>query len=277
MLNFFKRKIKEYECRRLTKRYCEPDKDFLNTCREEFIAKVCREIPPEKAKRFSLVVLGFKYSLAVFIILVFLGSGAAVYADRANVDYAHPLYSLKRTVEAVRVELASSQQQPVLQTELAQRRLDEIKKIEADMEIISQEVSMTTKEVSVAQGTATTTKEVAASTKKITIKKKTQQNLEAEQKKRQELMTNLRNQMRQELGSVIDEIENKRVEKTRMEKLCSSVLQIMEEDEETDGDETEEKRNERWNRFQKNCGEFIKIDWNNNQNDKSQERENKRN
>ncbi|PIW76057.1 MAG: hypothetical protein CO001_03355, partial [Candidatus Portnoybacteria bacterium CG_4_8_14_3_um_filter_40_10] len=166
---------------------------------------------------------------------------------------------------------------PVLQTELAQRRLDEIKKIEADMEIISQEVSMTTKEVSVAQGTATTTKEVAASTKKITIKKKTQQNLEAEQKKRQELMTNLRNQMRQELGSVIDEIENKRVEKTRMEKLCSSVLQIMEEDEETDGDETEEKRNERWNRFQKNCGEFIKIDWNNNQNDKSQESENKRN
>ena len=243
------------------KRYCDPSKDFLNSCRDSFIAKICQEMPAPKANRFSLAIVWLKYGLGSLFSLILIGSGAVVYADKANVDYNNPLYNFKRLAESIRITIAPVEQLPVLHTELAQRRLDEIKKIEADVEIMTKNMATTTEDVAITiKDLATTTKYVATTTKNITAPKKIEEKIKAEQKKRQGIMSNLRIQMRKEVNSVMNEIEQKRVEKTSAQKLCNSVSQIMKEDEQTDGGESESTHVERWNRLQKNCGEFIKID-----------------
>ena len=262
MINFLKRKIKEYLWRKMMKRYFKPNEDFLNSCRNAFINKICREISSAGESRFYLFVMWLKFSLAIFLGLAFLGSGAAVYADKANVDCGHPLYNLKRAVEAVRIELAVSEQLPVLHTQLAQRRLDEIKKIELETALTAEEVTTKIEDI---LDTATTTESTTTTTKKITTQKKTEEKIE-EEKNRQELMANLRNQMRQEVSSVIEQIEKKQIGIDSIKELCQSVSQIMKGDEETDGDETEESHTQRWSRFQRNCGEFMKVELKNNQN-----------
>jgi len=204
--------------------YCDPSEDFLNACKDSFVNKICQKIPAAEAKKLSVAVPVLKYGLGTLFSLVFIGSGAAVFADKTNVEYSHPLYSLKRVVEAVRIELAPVEQLAVLHTEFAQRRLDEVKKIEAADILV-----------------ATTTEAV----------------INADIKKHQETVTKLRNQMREEVSSVISGIEEKRVQKTSVQKLCDSVSNIMKEDEKRGDGEEKEIHMKNWARLEKNCGDFI--------------------
>ena len=225
MSNFITRKIEEYRCKKSLRCYFKPSEEFLCETRKLFLDKIAPEGPAKKARLswFNLPEV-LKYSLASFFSLIFLGSGAAVYADKANVDYNHPLYSLKRVAEAIRIELAPAEQLPVLHTEFAQRRLDEVKKIEAADILI-----------------ATTTKAV----------------INSDIKKHQETMTKLRNQMRQEVTIVISEIEEKQVQKISVQKLCDSVSNIMKEDEKRGDGEIKEIYMRNWVRLEKNCGDFT--------------------
>lgn len=243
------------------KQYFKPDKDFLNACKESFIAKISQEMPAPKANKFSLAIVWLKYSLGAFFLIILIGSGAVVYADKANVDYNNPLYNFKRLAESVRITIAPQEQLPVLHAELAQRRLDEIKKIEADVAVITEDIATSTEDVvTIIKDVATTTKYVATTTKNITAPKKIEEKIKAEVKKRQETKVNLRNDLRAEINSVMNEIEAKRVERTNATKLCHSVSQIMKEDEEINHDEAKEEYEKNWSKFKKDCGEFIKID-----------------
>ncbi len=225
MSNFITRKIEEYRCKKSLKRYCEPSEEFLCETKKLFLDKIAPEGLAKKA-RFSWFNLPevLKYGLASFFSLIFLGSGAAVYADKTNVDYSHPLYSFKRLAESVRIIMAPQEQIAILHNEFAQRRFDEMKIIE-------------TKDISV----ATTTEPV----------------IETNIKKHQETVTKLRSQMSQEVNSVISEIEENRVATTSAQKLCDSVSHMMKEDEETDGNEAKEAHMKNWDRLEKNCGDFI--------------------
>jgi hypothetical protein len=136
MLDFFICKFKEYRCRFLLKRYCEPDKKFLAECREvyleKFDAQIARKVPNIPLRRRVLAPV-FKYGIISFSGLFLLGGGAVVYADKQNVSYNHPLYQFKRLGEAMRLQLASAETQPDLHDQLAKRRLQEIKAVNAQI------------------------------------------------------------------------------------------------------------------------------------------------
>jgi hypothetical protein len=262
MSNFITRKIKEYRCKKSLKCYCDPSDDFLCETKKLFLSKLGNG---ETREEFRVSIFSwqrvFKYSFAGLLGLVFLSGGAAVYADKTNVDSGHPLYELKRVVEAVRVELAPAEELPVLHTELAQRRLDEIKKIESEVsttiEETTPEEATTTEQIIVKkEEVATTTTKVATTTKKASIPAKIQDQINAQNKKRQDLMNNLRNQMRQEVDDVFKEMEQKKVKKDNTPTLCKSVSQIIKEDEKRDGASADYYA-KNWARFQTNCGSFI--------------------
>jgi len=225
MSNFITRKIEEYRCKKSLRNYFEPGEDFLCEIKKLFLDKIAPEESTKKARHswFNLPEV-LKYSLASFFGLIFLGSGAAVYADKTNVDYSHPLYNFKRVAEAMRVNLAPEEQLPILHNELAQRRLDEVKKIEA------------------ADILVTTTTETV---------------INADIKKHQEIITKLRNDMRQEVNTVISEIEEKHVQEISAHKLCDSVSDIIKEDEKRGDGEVKEIHMKNWARLEKNCGDFI--------------------
>jgi hypothetical protein len=72
------------------------------------------------------------YSFASVSIILATGGGAIVFADQANVSATHPLYGLKRASENIRLALSSSQKKTELESAFAQRRLDEIQKIQTN-------------------------------------------------------------------------------------------------------------------------------------------------
>jgi hypothetical protein len=262
MSNFITRKIREYRCKKSLKCYCDPSEDFLCETKKIFLSKIGNS---ETREEFRVSIFSwqriFKYSFAGLLSLAILSGGAAVYADKTNVDSGHPLYELKRAVEAVRVELAPAEELPVLHTELAQRRLDEIKKIESEVSTSIQETASeeatTTEQINVKkEEAATTTIKVATTTKKASIPSKIQDQIKAQNKKRQDLMNNLRNQMRQEVDDVFKEMEQKKIKKDNAPTLCKSVSQIIKEDEKRDGDAAQYYA-KNWARLQKNCGSFI--------------------
>ena len=169
-----------------------------------------------------------------------MGSGAAVYADKQNVGYESPFYLLKRVAETARITLTPVEQVPSLHTEFAQRRLDELKAIQTEAP------------APVAPAPAVT--QTAQNNDKMAVE------IKAEAQKREAKMTELKNQMRQEVDDVISEIETKQIKKLNAANLCHSVSSIIKEDAKINQNETkEEGQRNRIVRFEKNCGEFIEA------------------
>lgn len=72
------------------------------------------------------------YGFASFSLFLVTSGGAIVFADQKNVGATHPLYGLKRAGENIRLALSSPQKKTELESAFAQRRLDEIQKIQTD-------------------------------------------------------------------------------------------------------------------------------------------------
>jgi hypothetical protein len=72
------------------------------------------------------------YGFSSFSLLLATSGGAIVFADQKNVSATHPLYGLKRTSENIRLALSSAQKRTELESAFAERRLDEIQKIQTD-------------------------------------------------------------------------------------------------------------------------------------------------
>jgi len=233
MMDFFRKKIWQRRlCAKLRKE-CQPRPEFLESCRASFIKKLCERFPMEaEAPRRFIYGHAFRYGTASVLGLMFLGSGAAVYADKTNVNSSHPLYGLKRVAETVRLTLAPVSQSPILHTQFAARRLQEIKAI-----------NLAPPPANLPSGIKTTD-ELMDGKMKVQISKQNQK------------MAELRTQMRQEIDSAISEIEQKQVGKTSAKNVCVSVSQIMKEDEQADGEEVKAMYLENWAKVNKNCHDF---------------------
>ncbi len=109
----------------------EPDEKFLKECREIFLSKIDERFGRQPKPMYFPVWqrAAFKYGIVSLCGVFLMGSGAAVYADKQNVSYSHPLYPLKRISETVKLTLAPAQSVPALHNEFANRRLEEIKTI----------------------------------------------------------------------------------------------------------------------------------------------------
>ncbi|KKW46118.1 MAG: hypothetical protein A3A43_02765 [Candidatus Liptonbacteria bacterium RIFCSPLOWO2_01_FULL_56_20] len=95
---------------------------FLSAYTEKFPMAA---VPPHGMK-WRYFVRGLATGMAAVIVFV----GAGVYADQTNVGPQDILYPLKRSTEALSVTLADDADKPALHLKLAERRLDEIKKVE---------------------------------------------------------------------------------------------------------------------------------------------------
>lgn len=105
-----------------------PKKEFLSRAKKLFLAEFERECGKMILRPKFKAVTGI---LAAIFIFFGIAGGLIAYADTANVNVSHPLYGLKRYGESFRVALAKKTDKPVLHAELAKRRLNEIKSLEA--------------------------------------------------------------------------------------------------------------------------------------------------
>jgi hypothetical protein len=106
----------------------------LLKARKEFLEEYDKLgfVTNQREARILVMQHVLKYSFFFVSLLVILSVGAMVYADRADVPYNHPLYSLKKANENIQVQLASPADAPDLYNRLAQRRIDEMNAIQSD-------------------------------------------------------------------------------------------------------------------------------------------------
>ncbi|MFH0852202.1 MAG: hypothetical protein V1845_01170 [bacterium] len=237
MIGFFKKKAIEWRLRAKLRKQFSPRPEFLAYCRAIFLEKAAQRNPAGQTKLAG----GFyfasfaRYSLVSFFVLLFLGSGAAVYADATNVSYGHPLYNFKLAVETVRVKVAPGGKAAVLRTEFAERRVQEIK-------IVTTQKPMA---------------EAAESTKAENVKDGVQTKAGAKEQEHQQKMADLRSHLKKQVDLVVEEIEEKKAKSASAAELCDSMSRVMKEDEEIDREETKEEHEQSWARFKKNCSEFM--------------------
>ncbi|MEK7076614.1 MAG: DUF5667 domain-containing protein, partial [Patescibacteria group bacterium] len=127
-MNFFTlwgKKNKEAEWRKAF----SPEKEFEESARRVFLAMFRAKFPRVEpaSLRFAYFVRGLASGIAVMLII----SGAAVYADQANVGPESVLYGLKRTQQAVRVFFAGEEEKSIAHLELAERRVEEIENMKS--------------------------------------------------------------------------------------------------------------------------------------------------
>lgn len=114
--------------RRIIEKFFEPRKEFIEETRILFLSKV-------ELKGKSAVVSGsififrpfVKYAAVAFFVIVFLSGGLVIYADSNNVSPANPLYGCKKIGERMRVAFAPKERKPMIDHQLAQRRIEEMR------------------------------------------------------------------------------------------------------------------------------------------------------
>ncbi len=126
MINFIKKQLALRRVRRILKSNTQPDENFLRSTRESFIA-LARSLAPQRdmVRHFSPHL--FRRAVTVMaIVLIFMTTGMAVFAENNDVSATHLLYPLKRFSEQIRLNVSSPVKQVELHEEYAHRRLKEI-------------------------------------------------------------------------------------------------------------------------------------------------------
>lgn len=108
--------------------FFEPRKEFAEETRILFLSRL--EISNKKEKVYIGGLFTFKpflkYTLATVFVVIFLSGGLVIYADSKNVDINNPLYGFKKTGEKVRLVIAPKERKPIVNHQIAQRRLEEM-------------------------------------------------------------------------------------------------------------------------------------------------------
>ncbi len=153
MINFIKEQLAVWKLKRSLHKYIRPDRAFLQSARTRFITLAqqsrfgqnahsdakSRILDSDKAesRRAGVTVRAkhprsWKYATIAIVAVLSMTSGMAVFADASNVPVTHPLYSLKRLSEQIRLGLSTPEQQVELHQIFAQRRLEEASELETN-------------------------------------------------------------------------------------------------------------------------------------------------
>lgn len=141
MINKFRKIYTDVKIKFVLKRGFSPTKDEMNKARNLFLVEVEARFPfteQPKPSRF------LQYTLAAIAGVFILNSGAVIYADTYDVPTTHPLYTYKRVAEEVKVLTSTSARQPEIEVKIAQRRVKELKQIQAFMHINASSTATTT-------------------------------------------------------------------------------------------------------------------------------------
>ena len=113
--------------------FFEPKKTFLEETRILFLSKLTgREVVTKyKFSRIYHIEPIWRYTFSLILIIFLLGGGIVIFADARNVSADHPLYGAKRTSEKIRLVFCSQSKEPFLYQKFVERRLTEIKGLQA--------------------------------------------------------------------------------------------------------------------------------------------------
>ncbi|PIR44402.1 hypothetical protein COV23_00015 [Candidatus Wolfebacteria bacterium CG10_big_fil_rev_8_21_14_0_10_31_9] len=137
MFKFIKQKLNNKRQEKAKKEYLksifEPRKEFLNNSRPLFLNEVSKKYgasfrQPIKINATNLV---FRYAIGVVAMLLFIASGASVYANQTDVDSQSPLYPFKKLNENIQLTLAPKDKKTDLYEKFAERRVKEINSLVA--------------------------------------------------------------------------------------------------------------------------------------------------
>ncbi|MBX4198597.1 hypothetical protein KW782_04715 [Candidatus Parcubacteria bacterium] len=107
-----------------------------------FMSEIQRQFPfTEQPHQFGWANYAFAALAGIFI----LNGGALLYADTVDVPADHPLYSYKLVAEEVKVLASSAEAKPKVEVKLAERRIKELKQLQASSPIASSTASTTIK------------------------------------------------------------------------------------------------------------------------------------
>ncbi len=198
MINKIKDFIQDKKLSRDLRRSFSATPEDMNGARNLFMAHVRSEFPfSNPQQRFSWKMYT---TFAVIALFIGLNGGALIYADSANVPVEHPLYSYKRIAEDVRGFTSTPSQKIKLETQLAERRIQEIKKIEEDE--IHKVGKNKDKAVITSRATSTATTTISGTS---TIKKNSKNN------KKQKELEMLKKNLEAHLKSIEKESEKEKV------------------------------------------------------------------
>jgi len=275
MIKFLMEKITGRKNFLLLKKYTAPSKEFLNESRGFFINELKKRgvIAPARANiRLSPLRKALSYGFASLFALSSVTGGAIVYAQKENVDFNHPLYPMKRLGENIQVGLASAEEKPVLQDELAQKRLTEIKQLIAEKEeeiiLINSQKIAEAKQISEQKDREA--KQIAAEDSEAfqKIEEQKKQDLEQiEERHKKEIekiekenkvkTERLDDDFREAVESVLKDIkpsEDKPEDREKAKDLCESLREKIKERKEVLREE------KRWPDFENKCGEAEEKD-----------------
>ncbi|MCX6760127.1 MAG: hypothetical protein NTW46_02175 [Candidatus Nealsonbacteria bacterium] len=112
------------------KRFFKPRDEFIEETRILFLAKLETINKKEKLginlNNIFVFTPFWKYSLVAIFIIIFLSGGLVIYADSNNVSVNNPLYRFKKTGEKVRLTMAPKDRKPMVNHQIAERRLEEM-------------------------------------------------------------------------------------------------------------------------------------------------------
>ncbi|MCX6765031.1 MAG: hypothetical protein NT148_00635, partial [Candidatus Nealsonbacteria bacterium] len=112
------------------KRFFEPRNEFIEETRVLFLTRLEKLGKKEKIGINLNNIFVFrpilKYSLVAIFILIFLSGGLVIYADSNNVSVSNPLYGFKKTGEKVRLMMAPKDKRPIIDHQIAERRINEM-------------------------------------------------------------------------------------------------------------------------------------------------------
>lgn len=112
------------------KRFFEPRKEFIEETRVLFLSKIERVENKDSSSLKFINLFTFKpvlrYSLVALFIIIFLSGGLVIYADSNNVGASSPFYRFKKTGEKVRLMMAPKDRRPMIDHQIAQRRIEEM-------------------------------------------------------------------------------------------------------------------------------------------------------
>lgn len=117
----------------LLSRFFEPRKEFMEETRVLFLSRL--EFKSKKGETILnhnniFVFTPFlRYALVAVFIVLFLSGGLVIYADSNNVGPNNPFYGLKKTGEKMRLAMAPKERRPMVDHQIAQRRIEEMQKL----------------------------------------------------------------------------------------------------------------------------------------------------
>lgn len=121
--------LKNLKYKALLKKHFEPRKEFSKQAKILFIKELQEKYGVNRSFRYKRA---YSYVLTAFLGLFILGAGAAVFAEKENVNPNHPLYTLKRLAENIQVKVTSEEKKPMLYNKFAKRRLQEVKTVKEE-------------------------------------------------------------------------------------------------------------------------------------------------